>query len=41
MFVGMLARGYLEGRVERAQRPGGAEVPRYETLATVRGGRGA
>jgi Rieske 2Fe-2S family protein len=41
MFVGMLARGYLEGRVPRAQRPGGAEVPRYETLATARGGRGA
>jgi Rieske 2Fe-2S family protein len=41
MFVGMLARGYLEGRVSRAQRPGGADVPRYETLASARGGRGA
>jgi Rieske 2Fe-2S family protein len=41
MFVGMLARGYLEGSVPHAQRPGGAEVPRYETLATARGGRGA
>ena len=41
MFVGMLAGGYLEGRVPRAQRPGGADVPRYETLATARGGHGA
>jgi Rieske 2Fe-2S family protein len=41
MFVGMLARGYLEGRVPRARRPVGAEVPRYETLATARSGRGA
>jgi Rieske 2Fe-2S family protein len=41
MFVTMLATGYLEGTVPRAARPVGAHVPRYETLATARSGRGA
>jgi Rieske 2Fe-2S family protein len=41
MFVGMLARGYLEGRVARAERPTGSDLPRYETLASTRSGAGA
>jgi Rieske 2Fe-2S family protein len=41
MLVTMLARGYLEGEVPRAARPTGSELPRYETLASTRGGRGA
>jgi hypothetical protein len=41
MFVSMLARGYLEGVVPRATRPTGSELPRYETLASVRGAAGA
>jgi hypothetical protein len=41
MFTTMLATAYLEGTMSRATRPSGSGVPRYETLASARGARGA
>jgi glycine betaine catabolism A len=41
MFTAMLATAYLEGTMSRAERPAGSGVPRYETLASARGARGA
>jgi Rieske 2Fe-2S family protein len=41
MFTTMLATAYLEGKMSQAARPSGSGVPRYETLASARGARGA
>jgi glycine betaine catabolism A len=41
MFTAMLATAYLEGTMSPAERPAGSDVPRYETLASARGARGA
>jgi glycine betaine catabolism A len=41
MFTAMLATTYLEGTMSPAERPAGSDVPRYETLASARGARGA
>jgi Rieske 2Fe-2S family protein len=41
MFTTMLATAYLKGTMSQTERPAGSGVPRYETLASARGARGA